>query len=293
MLNRCCIRDVRCARRRAPAHAFTLIELLVVIAIIGILIGLLLPAVQKVREAANRTRCGNHLRQIGIAVHNYASSYQGGLPPISAKINTLNGSLYFLLLPYIEQDALYQKGLASATTTGPVLSSVAVKAVTTKFVGTDVQDVAVRIYLCPSDPSLTPDGFPKGSNTAAATSFAPNYPLFASGFTIGNVPDGASNTIMFAEKFGESADSNYNLWAVPDSSYYGEPKFSKISFTEPPQLNVAYTSADFDRPSSNHPGASLVVLGDGSVRPISATITPTTWWNATQPADGQILGNDW
>src|SRR5262249_10480976 len=97
---------------------FTLIELLVVIAIIAILIGLLLPAVQKIREAAPRTQCQNNLHHLSLAIHNYASansdkvppSYQGlsGTAAYGGKNTTPIGTIHYLLLPYIEQDNIYK-----------------------------------------------------------------------------------------------------------------------------------------------------------------------------------------
>src|SRR5262245_41932078 len=91
--------------RRRPRPAFTLIELLVVIAIIGVLIALLLPAVQKVREAANRTQCANNLKQMGLAIHNYHDAYKQ-LPPGRISGGYLTWPV--LLMPYYEEDNYYK-----------------------------------------------------------------------------------------------------------------------------------------------------------------------------------------
>jgi prepilin-type N-terminal cleavage/methylation domain-containing protein/prepilin-type processing-associated H-X9-DG protein len=161
-------------QRRCRRGAFTLIELLVVIAIIAILIGLLLPAVQKVREAANRMSCSNNLKQIGLALMNYEGTYNK-LPPasqvpyaydqnngITLKLRTSSGRNPFgpnwavLILPYIEQTALFQQSNATAY---PGFSPVPSDSRGNIVVGLPfnldwlaIAGTRVKTYLCPSDP---------------------------------------------------------------------------------------------------------------------------------------------
>jgi prepilin-type N-terminal cleavage/methylation domain-containing protein len=123
-------------------RGFTLIELLVVIAIIGILIALLLPAVQKVREAAARMQCANNLKQIALAIHAYENTFKKIVP--SHEVNPYNGGWMVQILPYIEQNALYQQMMAiPGGNNGPKYGG----AVRDPMAGT-----LITTYVCPADP---------------------------------------------------------------------------------------------------------------------------------------------
>ena len=222
-------------RRRS---GFTLIELLVVIAIIAILIGLLLPAVQKVREAAGRTSSANNLKQISLSVHNYNDAYQGKLPPLTdlgtgAPEGKGLSSLFFQILPYIEQDnvyRVYQKTAANGTTyqntsTGtPGAASNIIKTYVSPADSTASDGTTVNVTPVTAGFTL-PAGFTMNQGTYATTSYAANAFVFQS--NTGGLPrtfvDGTSNTIMFSEKYQvcaiqtannsvASGSSVYNLW---------------------------------------------------------------------------------
>lgn len=222
--------------------AFTLIELLVVIAIIGVLIGLLLPAVQKVREAANRMSCQNQLKQLGLATLQHESSSRllpasmTYLDPLAPGQMSRPISLFTALLPYLEQDALYRQ----FTVTDPSLLRVS---------GGPAAQV-LKGLICPSAPGIVnPIG--RGTSIAGVTTYGGNsgicnfpldkgtadgpFPVFDDTIdkrakqnptALAHVLDGTSNTLLFGEK--NPGDPNWNSWE--QATIDPPPPFSLGSF---------------------------------------------------------------
>ncbi len=294
-------------------NAFTLLELLVVVGIVAVLIGLVLPAVQKVREQAARMRSANNLRQIQLGVHNFAAAHDGRVPPIDGGTAPPYFSTFAAVLPYLEQANLY----ADIYTHGP-----------------DGLNLTVAAYLSPADPSIDP-----GWMFVGLTSYAANGCAFIDGARLdASFPDGTSNTLAFAERYsccGDPAPSLgyvvHILWpelfpfqpgrlraTFADASAgnespvtSGNPPVSRPSFlplgprtshdprdTELPPITTPFQVAPTllqchtALPQTPHRAGMLAAVMDGSVRTLGPGMSMETFLGAVTPAGGEVLA-DW
>ena len=280
--------------------AFTLIELLVVIAIIAILIGLLLPAVQKVREAAARSQSQNNLKQMSLALHSYNDAI-GQMPPVSGYQgpNSVHGSLHYWILPYIEQTAPYNSQQPGQNIGGIPNGG------DSWWIASNGSPGTIKTYCSPAD---TQYGTLRGQNgeTRAVSTYPDNAFVFAQNGSIGGVDgntgivggkgnivtlmqDGTSNTVVFGEGFAYC--QGYNRLAF-ESNWQGNAQFNAFYTNALPQINP--TTANCNQSLLQAHGPIMVVgLGDGSVRGVSGSISQNTWTFALYPNDGNVLGSDW
>jgi prepilin-type N-terminal cleavage/methylation domain-containing protein len=288
---------------RSRTRAFTLIELLVVIAIIAVLVGLLLPAVQKVRDAAARIQCTNNVKQLTLAMHTYHTSRNGRLP--NAEGASPLQSPFIAFLPFIEQETAY-KTLSTAT-----------------------PDTGRHIvtYQCPADRTYQIGGLstPAAIAGLGLTSYAANYQVFglsANPNISTTFVHGTSFTIVITDKFaacnstagtnpavGTNANSG-NIWSwnrisFPNAATATSPNMDyapAIGYTASSgTLSVGWSLATLfqDKPvmgdcglsSSPHTGGIVVGMGDGSNRAIAPELSATVWGqllnasNTVTPAD--------
>jgi prepilin-type N-terminal cleavage/methylation domain-containing protein len=259
-------------RRRRPG--FTLIELLVVIAVIAILIGLLLPAVQKVREAAARTQTLNSLHQLGIAAHNYHDTFKH-MPPATGANGGRLGSIHYFLLPFIEGNNLYKLDTNSLNL--PIESQVFVS------------------FLSPMD--LTQEDGRAGDGRGA-TNYAANMQAFPnnlgpnSGAKLGSFyRSGTSNVVFFATVFANCENSSGNVWVE-----WASPSWSPVlnRFDEKPEILPVGTGCTHGLSQGfGTSGVAMVCMGDGHTRTVDPGISLTTWQIVCNPQDARPVPPDW
>lgn len=293
----------------ARRHAFTLVELLVVIAIIGVLIALLLPAVQQAREAARRMQCSNNFKQIGLALHNYHDTYQtfpsGFMYDSTSNVRWSWGAL---ILPFIEQGSMHdQIGVTKQRLTDCIGNADCLALVKTPIDG----------YRCPSDTMPDQNPWPTyGSNNEniGTSNYIGNegmvhimqaeksHGMFHgnSGIKMRDVTDGTSNTIFVGERDGADVDlaattngrnaRRGGVWAGTMNASRKWPKGVMdvlASFAQPMNRSTV-AGADHNGKGfgSLHPGGSQFLMVDGSVRFVPETIeyrTSDFYWDNPDP----------
>lgn len=283
-------------RIRLAKSGFTLVELLVVIAIIGILVGLLLPAVQAAREAARRMQCSNNVKNLALSVHNYEVAFKQ-FPSNYMQIGTdawlAVSGINFSLLPYIEQSALYERGMQfvpTATTAG-----------NWDAMYNQVSSVKLPVFICPSSPAAPQRGthpnwwdgpgtnyaWSTGSSTELNWAGARFNGMFAYQVTrkLGDVTDGTSNTIAVSELLSGSGQTSAGKFPY-DIFYPGQGLYNAVVDPNFP------TQAEIDAIGTAARSASAVRSNNGTMwawyssgQSTLNTATPPNWRHPSAGGD--------
>ena len=280
-------------KKASSKRAFTLVELLVVVAIIGILIGMLLPAVQQVREAARRTQCLNNLAQMGLALHNYEFSF-GHLPPgVVDKAGPIQNvatgqhvSWTVQLLRFIEQNG--------------IADSFDIKAGTYAPINEPARAMSIGIFQCPSQWVFTNTAATAGLSHYAGCHNSVEAPIdvdndgllfLNSAVPYGDIYDGSSNTILVGEFIADGADLGWASGTRATLRNTGE-------LLDRTNWNIKYgagaiatmKNTDVGGFSSVHPGVANFLFADGSVKSVSISIDPLIFENLGNRSDGAMMG---
>jgi hypothetical protein len=260
------------ARERNRRSGFTLFQLLAILALLAFLLGLFLPSLAQIRQAAMRMEAMNNLKQVMLGLHNHHDAFKffpaavGRMPG-----RQTDNTLWFNLLPFLEHDILYRDAEGDVWKNGTAAA-------------------VVKIYLNPADPSGPPDHQYKGM--LATSSFAANWMLFGpKPCRITTITDGTSNTIALGERY-QMCDGQPNAWAYP-ALYYWAPTFmvySEARFQVAP--DPASKECDVRLAQTPFRSGMLVALADGSTRPLSPNLSWLTYRAACTPRGGEVLGED-